>query len=56
MIYDKFIEEGYKEMTEFYDNILKSCRKGWPEVHNTFIEFMLKMDKEAILWLRWKER
>jgi hypothetical protein len=52
MLYDKFVEEGCREMIEFYDNILKSCKKGWQEVYNTFIEYMLKMDKEAILWLR----
>jgi hypothetical protein len=56
MLYDKFIEEGYKEMIGFYDNILKSCRKGWQEVYNTFIEYMLKMDKEAVPWLRWKDK
>lgn len=52
MVYDEFVEEGYREMMEFYDNILKNCKKGWQEVYNTCIEYMLKMDKEAIMWLR----
>jgi ClpP class serine protease len=29
MLYDKFVEEGCKEMMEFYDDLLKSCKKGW---------------------------
>jgi len=51
-LYEEFIEEGCREMIGFYDDVLKSCRKGWQEVYNTFIEYTLKMDKEAILWLR----
>jgi hypothetical protein len=54
MVYDKFVEEGYKEMMEFYDNLLKCCKKGWQEVYDTLIEYMLRMDKEAIIWLRGK--
>jgi cystathionine beta-lyase/cystathionine gamma-synthase len=52
MLYDKFVEEGCKEMIRFYDDLLKSCKKGWQEVYDTFMEFMLKMDREAIIWLR----
>jgi CRISPR/Cas system CSM-associated protein Csm2 small subunit len=52
MLYDKFVEEGCREMIRFYDDLLKSCKKGWQEVYDTFMEFMLKMDREAIIWLR----
>jgi hypothetical protein len=52
MLYDELVEDGSREMIKFYDDLLKSCKKGWQEVYDTFIEYTLKMDKEAVLWLR----
>lgn len=49
-----FIEERKKEMLEFYDNLIASSEKDWEKVFSMLREYLIRWDKETILWKREK--
>jgi len=53
-VYDDtfFVKKSRDEMLRFYDDLIGSSKKGWLEIYDVLRKYMIKWDKDAIMWKR----